>query len=64
MIKAAVDEDKVIGVQANRYEGYMVWINALVASAGGEIITNVEEGKNATPDDRLPGRRRGREGRR
>ena len=49
MIKAAVDEDKVIGVQANRYEGYMVWINALVASAGGEIITNVDQGKNATP---------------
>src|SRR4029079_6296704 len=49
MIKAAVDADKVIGVQANRYEGYMVWINALVTSAGGEIITNVEKGKDATP---------------
>ena len=49
MIKAAVDEGKVIGVQANRYEGYMVWINALVDSAGGEIITNVDQGKNATP---------------
>ena len=54
MIKAAVDEDKVIGVQANRYEGYMVWINALVASAGGEIITNVDQGKNATPDIASP----------
>ena len=42
-------EGKVIGVQANRYEGYMVWINALVDSAGGEIITNVDQGKNATP---------------
>ena len=49
MIKAAEGEGKVIGVQANRYEGYMVWINALVDSAGGEIITNVDEGKNATP---------------
>ncbi len=49
MIKAAEEEGKVIGVQANRYEGYMVWINALVDSAGGEIITNVDEGKNATP---------------
>jgi trehalose/maltose transport system substrate-binding protein len=49
MIKAAEKEGKVIGVQANRYEGYMVWINALVASAGGEIITNVDQGKNATP---------------
>ena len=49
MIKAAEAEDKVIGVQANRYEGYMVWINALVASAGGEIITNVDQGNKATP---------------
>jgi multiple sugar transport system substrate-binding protein len=49
MIKAAVKEDKVIGVQANRYEGYMVWINALVLSAGGQIITNVDKGRDATP---------------
>jgi multiple sugar transport system substrate-binding protein len=49
MIKAAVKADKDIGVQANRYEGYMVWINALVVSAGGQIITNVEKGKDATP---------------
>ena len=49
MIKAAESQHKVIGVQANRYEGYMVWINALVVSAGGQIITNVQAGKNATP---------------
>jgi multiple sugar transport system substrate-binding protein len=49
MRQAAIAQNKVVGVQANRYEGYMVWINALVASAGGEIITNVEAGKNATP---------------
>ncbi|HEY7225139.1 MAG TPA: extracellular solute-binding protein, partial [Micromonosporaceae bacterium] len=49
MIDAAVKEGKVIGVQANRYEGYMVWINALVVSAGGQIITHVEKGKDATP---------------
>ncbi|GIE95272.1 extracellular solute-binding protein [Paractinoplanes rishiriensis] len=49
MIKAAEAQRKVIGVQANRYEGYMVWINALVVSAGGEIITDVEAGKNAKP---------------
>lgn len=54
MIKAAEAADKVIGVQANRYEGYMVWINALVVSAGGEIITNVEAGKNATPEIASP----------
>jgi multiple sugar transport system substrate-binding protein len=49
MIKAAQSQHKVIGVQANRYEGYMVWINALIVSAGGEIITDVEAGKNAKP---------------
>ncbi len=49
MTQTAASQNKVIGVQADRYEGYMVWINALVASAGGEIITNVEAGKNATP---------------
>lgn len=49
MIKAAESQNKVIGVQANRYEGYMVWINALVVSAGGQIVTNVEAGKDATP---------------
>lgn len=54
MIKAAEGQDKVIGVEANRYEGYMVWINALVASAGGEIITDVEAGKNATPTINSP----------
>ena len=54
MIKAAESQQKVIGVQANRYEGYMVWINALVVSAGGEIIGNVEAGKNATPEINSP----------
>ena len=49
MIKAAESQHKVIGVQANRYEGYMVWINALVVSAGGQIITDTEAGKNAKP---------------
>ncbi|MEV0898927.1 extracellular solute-binding protein [Actinoplanes sp. NPDC049802] len=49
MIRTAEDQGKVIGVQANRYEGYMVWINALVASAGGEILGDVEAGKNAKP---------------
>jgi multiple sugar transport system substrate-binding protein len=49
MINAALKENKVIGVQGNRYEGYMVWINALVTSAGGQIITNVDKGQDATP---------------
>jgi multiple sugar transport system substrate-binding protein len=49
MINAAVKQNKIIGVQASRYEGYMVWINALVMSAGGQIITNLDKGQNATP---------------
>jgi multiple sugar transport system substrate-binding protein len=54
MLKAAESQNKIVGVQANRYEGYMVWINALVVSAGGEIITNVQAGKNATPEIASP----------
>lgn len=49
MTRTAVAQNKVIGVQADRYEGYMVWINGLVNSAGGQIVTNVEAGRNATP---------------
>jgi multiple sugar transport system substrate-binding protein len=40
LIEAAKSQNKTIGVQAKRYEGYMVWINALVAGAGGQIIQN------------------------
>jgi multiple sugar transport system substrate-binding protein len=36
-------------VQGRRYEGYMVWINALTVSGGGQIITNTEAGDKATP---------------
>jgi len=49
MIQAATDQNKVIGVQANRYEGYMVWINALIESAGGQILENPENGQEAVP---------------
>ena len=40
IIEAAKSQKKVIGVQANRYEGYSVWINALVEGAGGHIVEN------------------------
>ena len=40
IIEAAKSQKKVIGVQANRYEGYSVWINALVEGAGGQIVEN------------------------
>ncbi|TDD33240.1 extracellular solute-binding protein [Actinomadura sp. KC06] len=47
LIDAAVRTNTTIGVQGNRYEGYMVWINALIASAGGRIISDAEKGDEA-----------------
>jgi multiple sugar transport system substrate-binding protein len=38
MIDMAKESGRSIEVQAARYEGYTVWINTLVASAGGEIV--------------------------
>lgn len=45
MIEVAegLEEAGSIQVQANRYEGYMVFVNALIESAGTEIITGDEE---------------------
>ena len=47
VIAAAEQTGTTVEVQGRRYEGYMVWINALVASAGGRIIENPEAGKDA-----------------
>jgi multiple sugar transport system substrate-binding protein len=42
-----IDEAERIGgfiqVQANRYEGYTVWVNAMIESAGGQILSGPEE---------------------
>ena len=40
IIAAAQSQQKTIGVQASRYEGYVVWINALIAGADGEVLEN------------------------
>ena len=40
IISAAQKAHKTVGVQAKLYEGYTVWINALVAGAGGKIVDN------------------------
>lgn len=40
VIAAAEKTDTGIGVQASRYEGYMVWINALVEGGGDHIVEN------------------------
>lgn len=50
IIDAADQEGGKVGVQANKYEGYVVWINALIVGAGGEIVTDTEKGSQATVD--------------
>ncbi|NED99814.1 extracellular solute-binding protein [Phytoactinopolyspora halotolerans] len=40
IIEAARDQDRYIGAQGIRAEALTVWINALVESAGGQIISN------------------------
>jgi multiple sugar transport system substrate-binding protein len=47
VIAAADENGGKVGVQANKYEGYVVWINALVQGAGGSIITDTEQGADA-----------------
>ncbi|GAA3511325.1 ABC transporter substrate-binding protein [Aeromicrobium panaciterrae] len=50
IIDAAADNDATVGVQANKYEGYSVWINALIQGAGGDIVSDVEKGVDAKID--------------
>ncbi len=47
LIDAAKDLDSSLAVQGIRAEAYTVWINALITSAGGQVIDNPE----AAPDD-------------
>jgi multiple sugar transport system substrate-binding protein len=47
IIKAAADNGGTVGVQANKYEGYVVWVNALIAGAGGSIIEDPTAGVDA-----------------
>ncbi|GAA4421936.1 ABC transporter substrate-binding protein [Georgenia halophila] len=42
IMSAAAEQDKDLGVQGTKAESLTVWINALVASAGGDIIENPE----------------------
>jgi multiple sugar transport system substrate-binding protein len=50
IIKAASDNGGTVGVQANKYEGYVVWINALVMGAGGNLVTDPNAGVDAKID--------------
>jgi multiple sugar transport system substrate-binding protein len=49
LIDAAERAGATVGVQGNRYEGYMVLVSALVSSAGGQILRNPEAGKDVQP---------------
>lgn len=43
MIDQAVALGSDIQLQANRYEGYTVWVNSLIESAGGQILSGPED---------------------
>ena len=48
IITAAAKNGGKVAVQSNKYEGYVVWINALISGAGGEIATNTDKGIDMT----------------
>jgi multiple sugar transport system substrate-binding protein len=48
-IEAAEHQGKLVAVQGDRYEGYVVWINALVASSGGRLLADPAAGADARP---------------
>jgi trehalose/maltose transport system substrate-binding protein len=50
IINAASTNGGTVGVQANKYEGYSVWINALITGAGGQIVTDTSKGVDAKID--------------
>jgi multiple sugar transport system substrate-binding protein len=50
IIDAAAENDATVGVQANKYEGYVVWINSLIQGAGGAIVSDTEAGPDASVD--------------
>ncbi|MDQ6642635.1 MAG: extracellular solute-binding protein [Actinomycetota bacterium] len=50
IIDAASKGGGTVAVQSNKYEGYSVWINALVSGAGGDLISQASKGDNAKVD--------------
>jgi len=45
VIEAAEESETKVSVQGNKYEGYVVWLNALIQGAGGSIVSNLDEGE-------------------
>src|SRR5690606_24973233 len=50
VIQAAAENNGSVGIQANKYEAYVVLINALMQGAGGAIVSDTEAGKDAKVD--------------
>jgi multiple sugar transport system substrate-binding protein len=50
VIDGASQAGGTVGVQANKYEAYVVWINALMQGAGGELVSDTEAGRDAKVD--------------
>lgn len=50
IIDGAAENDATVGVQGNKYEGYIVWLNALVMGAGGELVSDTDKGRDAKID--------------
>lgn len=50
VIQAAADNNGSVGVQANKYEAYVVLINALMQGAGGDIVSDTEAGRDTKVD--------------
>jgi multiple sugar transport system substrate-binding protein len=44
IIDAAAKNGGKVAVQSNKYEGYVVWINALISGAGGQLATDTDKG--------------------
>lgn len=58
IIDAAGANNGTVGIQGNKYEAYVVLINALIQGAGGDIVSNTEAGRDASVDiDSDAGRR-------
>ncbi|MDX6205013.1 MAG: trehalose/maltose transport system substrate-binding protein [Frankiales bacterium] len=58
MIDAAVKTGTKIEEQGARYEGYAVWVNAMILGAGGQVLVHNDLGKDATVALNTPAGRR------
>ncbi|MFO0585778.1 MAG: extracellular solute-binding protein [Anaeromyxobacter sp.] len=57
IVLAAERSGTTVAVQGRLYEGYTVWLSALVASGGGAVLEHPEAGREARPRfDSSPGR--------